>query len=491
MSGKHVSFFLFLLSSLLLTAGNLSADENGFRPIFDGKTLRGWDGDPGYWTVEEGAITGRTTAERPLSKNNFLVWRQGELDDFELKLKYRIFSGNSGIQYRSREVEKWVVAGYQADIEAGKKWTGALYDERGRGVLAERGQKVTIGADGKREIVRFADPAALLAAIKKEDWNEYTIIARGNHFIHKINGRVTAEVIDNQSDQAERSGILALQIHRGPPMKVQFKDIRLKRLKIRDKKKVVFVAGRPSHGRGAHEHNAGCLLLKHCLDKLPAAINAVYLNGWPKDPTAFDNADTIVLFVDGGGGHPMLRAKGAVETVRKCMARGVGLVLIHYSVEVPKKRLGREFLEWVGGYYETGYSTNPIWTADFTSIPEHPVTRGVRPFKLKDEWYFNIRFRPGMKGVTPLLKAVPPDKVRRTKAAREHPGRAEVVAWCVERSDGGRGFGFTGGHWHKNWGNDDFRKIVLNAILWTAHAEVPRGGVPSKVTPELLEKNLD
>ncbi len=485
----RISIFCLLL--LVSVNGGFSLDvEEGFKSIFNGKDLTGWDGDPRFWSVEDGAITGRTTEENPAKKNTFLIWNQGEVDDFELRLSYKIVNGNSGIQIRSQRMDGWMVGGYQADMESGDRWTGALYDEHGRGPLALRGQKTIIDEDGEKHTQQIADPDELLSSVNKEGWNTYSIVARGNHLIQIINGRVMSEVIDNQSSENERAGILALQIHTGPPMTVQFKNIRLKRFDLKNKKKVVMVAGKQSHGHGAHEHNAGVLLLKKCLDELPETINAAYLDGWPDDPTAFDNADTILQFSDGGGRNPMIQ-KDRLQKISKLMDEGTGLVIIHYAVEVPKDRGGPEFLKWIGGYYETGYSTNPHWKANFETIPEHPVTRGVEPFSMQDEWYYNMRFRPGMEGVIPLLKAVPPDNTRRTEAAQKHPGRAEIVAWCVERPDGGRGFGFTGGHFHKNWGNDDFRTIVLNAIYWTAHLEVPKGGVPSSISPEFLKKNLD
>ncbi|MEW6237461.1 MAG: family 16 glycoside hydrolase [Candidatus Omnitrophota bacterium] len=480
---------IFIVLPLFIGAVSACAVDYGFNSIFNGKDLSGWDGDPQFWTVEDGAITGRTTADNPAKENTFIFWRQGELDDFELHLSFRLINGNSGIQIRSRELEKWKAAGYQADMESSGGWMGALYDEHGRGPLATRGQKTVINEKGEKQPEQVSDPAELLAAVKKDDWNEYDVIAQGPHLIQKINGRVMSEVIDNDA-KSVRSGKLALQIHVGPPMTVQFKDIRLKRLPLQDKKKIVLVAGKQSHGHGEHEHNAGVLLLKSCLDQLPSTINANYHDGWPSDPTAFDNADSIMIFMDGGGGHPMIRGDG-LRQIGERMKKGAGLAVIHYAVEVPSDRGGAEMLNWIGGYYETGVSTNPIWTADFKSLPDHPVARGVKPFALRDEWYFNIHFRPDKKCVVPLLKAVPPDSIRGTEAAKAHPGREEVVSWCVEQPDGGRGFGFTGGHYHKNWGDDNFRKLVLNALYWTAHVEVPPDGVPSTVTPEQLGKNLD
>jgi type 1 glutamine amidotransferase len=477
------------VGSVTLTAK--AADEAGFKPIFNGRNLDGWDGNPKFWSVKDGAIVGQTTADNPTKGNTFLIWRQAPVDDFVLRLKYKINGGNSGIQYRSREVDKWVVAGYQGDFEAGDMFSGILYEERARGILATRGQKVTIGEDGKKQAEQVTDAKELQKYIKKDDWNDYEITAQGNHLIHKINGHVTAEVIDNEKSKRAESGILALQLHAGPPMTVEFKDIRLKRTRLADgRKKIVMVAGRPSHGAGAHEFNAGTRLLEKCLDGTPGVVAASYYNGWPADPTAFDNADTILLYMDGGSGHPVIQRNRLAE-INELMKRGVGLCCAHYAVEVPKEKGGPDLTEWIGGYYETGYSINPHWDAKFAALPEHPVTRGVEPFTINDEWYYNIRFPESGERVKPLLVATPPDATRRTEAAKSHPGREEIVAWAVERPDGGRGFGFTGGHNHVNWGNDQFRKLILNALLWTAKADVPPDGVKSSVTAEELQAGLD
>ena len=465
-------------------------DETGFKSIFNGRDLAGWDGDERFWSVRDGLLTGQTTAQNPTKGNTFLIWRLGELDDFELRLSYRIVGGNSGIQYRSKDLGHWVVGGYQGDFEAGQTYSGILYEERGRGILAQRGQRVVVDSAGKKQVAgSVGDAAEIQAAIKSEDWNDYAIVARGNHLVHKINGRVTADVTDEQVEKRARSGILALQLHAGPPMRVQFKNIRLKRLPVEGAKKIVMVAGTPSHGPKQHEFNAGVLLLKKCLDPLPQVVAAAYLNGWPKDPSAFDNADAILLYMDGGGGHPLIKER-RVEEIGRLMKRGVGLACAHYAVEIPKDKGGPELLDWIGGYYEREYSINPHWTADFRSLPEHPITRGVKRFAINDEWYFNMRFPEG-RHPTSILEATPPDKIRGTPAAKAYPGRSEIVAWAVERADGGRGFGFTGGHNHVNWGNEQFRKLFLNALVWTAKIEVPSDGVTSSLEAAELEKNLD
>ena len=268
-----------------------------------------------------------------------------------------------------------------------------------------------------------------------------------------------------------------------------------------DTKKVVFIAGRPSHGQGEHEHRAGCLLLKSCLDKVPGITSEVYSNGWPDNPgAAFAGAATIVVYGDGGSGHPLLQEE-RLQTIGELMNKGIGLVCIHYAVEPTKEKGEKEFLEWTGGAFEINWSVNPTWNAEYKQFPSHPITRGVKPFTIHDEWYFHMRFRDGMKGVTPILTAIAPESTmsRRDGTHEGNPAVREAVksgepqhmAWACERADGGRGFGWTGAHFHKNWGNDNFRKLVLNAILWTAKADVPADGVQSEVTPEQLKQNLD
>ncbi|HVY68297.1 MAG TPA: ThuA domain-containing protein [Verrucomicrobiae bacterium] len=267
-----------------------------------------------------------------------------------------------------------------------------------------------------------------------------------------------------------------------------------------DKKKIVFLAGTPSHGPREHEFNAGCLLLQKCLANQPGMEVVVNLNGWPKDEHIFDGAAAVFIYCDGGDGHLAIQGDH-LQKLGALMKKGVGLGCAHYGVEVPKDKGGPEFLAWTGGYFEAYWSVNPTWTANYTELPKHPITRGVHPFSIHDEWYFHMRFPVGMKGVTPILVAIAPESTmdRPDDAHAGNPAvRAEVknhvpqvMMWATERPDGGRGFGFTGGHYHKNWANDDFRKLVLNAILWSAKVPVPENGVASTVTPEDLKQNLD
>lgn len=263
---------------------------------------------------------------------------------------------------------------------------------------------------------------------------------------------------------------------------------------------IVFIAGRPSHGPMEHEHRAGCLLLQKCLTGFQGVTTQVFTNGWPADDHALDSASAIVIYSDGGGGHPALQGDH-LRRIDGLMKKGVGFGCLHYAVEPTREKGEKEFIDWMGGCFSVHYSVNPHWNANFSQLPKHPITRGVDPFATLDEWYFNMRFRPGMDHVTPILTAVPPAKTM-DRTDGTHSGNPDVrkkvaagepthVAWAAERDGGGRGFGFTGGHFHKGWANDNQRKLVLNAILWIAHVEVPTSGVESKVTPADLLLNLD
>ena len=231
-----ITRLLSVVAAFVCGVAVFAAEEEGFKPLFNGKDLKGWDGNPKFWSVKDGAILGQTTADNPTKGNTFLIWKDGNVDDFVLRFSYRIKNGNSGVQYRSKSFDNWVVKGYQGDFEAGKTYSGILYEEGGRGILAQRGEKVTIDENGKKNAEKVGDSAALQAGIKNEDWNEYEVTAQGFHFIHKINGKVTAEVIDNESAKRAASGILALQLHAGPPMTVEIKDIRIKRTALGSKK---------------------------------------------------------------------------------------------------------------------------------------------------------------------------------------------------------------------------------------------------------------
>ena len=512
-----------------------SAQDDGWVSIFDGKTLDKWDGNPEFWSVEDGCITGTTTKDKPTKGNTFIIWRGGETTDFELTLDYKIVGGNSGIQYRSFEVpdNKWVIGGYQGDFEAGDTYSGILYGERFRGILCNRGQKTVLKkTDGKFavEVVgSVGDTKEIQAKIKKEDWNSYQIIAKGFHFQHFINNVPTADCTDEDADQRREKGVLALQLHAGPPMKVQFKNIRIKQAAAKKtaavvpaaakttlvsnvvlqtesaakKKQVLLLAGNPSHGFGAHDHLSGCSLLAKLINEsgLPveATVHSLKNSGWPK-PEAIAAANSILIYSDGGGGHPF---NGHIDELAARTAKGTGIVCIHYGVETVIGKPGQAFMDWTGGYFEPNYSVNPHWTASYTKFPEHAISSGVKPFKTNDEWYYHMRFREKMEGVTAILTDMPP-KESLSRGDGPHSGNPHVraavlereeaqhMAWATQRADGGRGFGCSGGHVHWNWGNDQFRKLILNAIVWSAGVDVPKDGVPAgKVTVDDLLQNHD
>jgi len=239
------------------------------------------------------------------------------------------------------------------------------------------------------------------------------------------------------------------------------------------------------------------LLAKAINENMPNVLATVYQNGWPTDPTAFDNADAIAIYCDGGKRHVVIPH---LKEVDKLMKKGIGMACLHYGVEVPKGEAGNALLDWTGGYFEMHWSVNPHWRAEFKQIPNHPINRGVKPFSIDDEWYYHMRFPENMKNVTPILTTVPPASTLERKDGahsgnphvRAKAGQPQHLAWAIERPDGGRGFGFTGGHWQQNWAHNDFRQVVLNALVWITGAEVPAAGVPSKTpTIEELEANAD
>ncbi len=251
----------------------------------------------------------------------------------------------------------------------------------------------------------------------------------------------------------------------------------------------------------SHEHRAGNMILAKRLNQSGLDVEAVVLNdiGYPKDPSVLEDAATIVIFCTGHGGHvlnPVLKSFDAL------MKRGVGVVMIHWATEAVSGEPGDYFLEWMGGFCDLNWSVNPHWTAKFDTFPDHPIANGVVPFEVNDEWYYHMRFVPGLKNVTPILSDLPGPKtlVRKDGPRSGNPhvrkavanGESQHVAWAYERPEGGRGFGWTGGHVHKNWQHDMYRKVMLNAILWTAKVEVPEEGLDSaSVSDEEIHLNLD
>lgn len=276
-------------------------------------------------------------------------------------------------------------------------------------------------------------------------------------------------------------------------------------------KRIVLIAGKPSHPKGMHEFRAGSMLLQKALSGVKGVTVDVYTNGWPTktvdgvvvdDNALLDNADAVLIYADGGKGHPAIQ-RDHMKVLDALAAKGVGLGFAHYGVEVPAGPPGEAMQRWIGGYYETNFSVNPMWKPAFDTLPNHPVTRGVRPFATHDEWYFNMRWTPDAGAKTrliPILTSKPSDEVRKgpyVSPAGPYPhiiadsGKVETMMWVYERSDGGRSFGFTGGHTHATWGDADQRKVVLNALLWIAKVDVPARGVEDTITAADLTVNLD
>jgi len=258
-------------------------------------------------------------------------------------------------------------------------------------------------------------------------------------------------------------------------------------------KQIVFVHGKASHGYGGHAYGPAFRMLARILNENVPAVHAVVVRD-DGDLSLLETADAIVLGSDGGR---LVKSLG--DRLEPLMKKGVGLACIHYTVDPADPKAIQRLIAWIGGAYERHWSVNPHWEAEFKTFPDHPVARGLKPFKAQDEWYYHMRFAKDMKGVTPILSAVPPESTRQrpfgphsgNPHVRARSGMPEVVAWVYERPGGGRGFGFTGMHTHWTWAQDSYRKSVLNALVWIAGAEVPAGGVPSKTpTLEQLEADL-
>lgn len=272
-------------------------------------------------------------------------------------------------------------------------------------------------------------------------------------------------------------------------------------LSAEEKAKIVFISGSPSHGRMHHEHRAGNMILAEALNQSGLDVEAELVPhyGYPKDKSILKDAATVVIFCTGHRGHVL---NPNLDEFDVLMKSGTGVVMIHWATEAQKGKPGEKFLEWMGGFCDLNWSVNPHWTANFKEFPDHPIANGVKPFAINDEWYYHMRFVPEMKGVTPILSDLPPpESLRRPDGERSgNPtvrkavanGEKQHVAWAYQRPEGGRGFGFTGAHNHVSWQDENFRKVVLNAILWTANVDVPEGGCPSPAVGEgRIKENLD
>jgi hypothetical protein len=251
--------------------------------------------------------------------------------------------------------------------------------------------------------------------------------------------------------------------------------------------KIVLVAGLPTKKPGEHEYFAGCAVLQQLLKQTPGVFPVLARDGWPTNPKTFENARAVVFFLEGGGNQALLKGDHPTELQRLADA-GVGFVNLHSAIDYPKD-FGERARSWLGGCYEPQFSKRAHWIGDFSTFPEHAITRGVRPFKINDGWLTNSRFVAGMKGVTPLLRTAPPPKEPTTD--NKPLGDDTIVSWAYDRPNGGRAFAFSGGHLHSNFTEEGYRRFLVNGILWSAKVDVPERGAPVNLDPEDLKKNLD
>lgn len=227
MRSSYHAGLTIILCLTVVPAFAAPADEAGFVPMFNGTDLSGWVGKEGGWWVEDGAITSESTPEKPCLKHHYLFWETAQPADFILRFRYKLTGGNSGVQIRSEKRPDYDAWGYQADMEAGDQWTGCLF-QHDREAVVKRGYKAVIAEDGTRQDTQFADPDKLQEAVNKGGWNDYEVTAIGPRITLRINGQLMCEVEDRDAEMARDAGYIALQMHPGPPMKVQFKDMRIK-----------------------------------------------------------------------------------------------------------------------------------------------------------------------------------------------------------------------------------------------------------------------
>ena len=262
------------------------------------------------------------------------------------------------------------------------------------------------------------------------------------------------------------------------------------------KSKILFLAGQPSHGWNQHEYVAGSQVLADCLNQSGLPVSAEMSEGWPSFSEKLSNLAAIVIYTDGEALHV---AKGQTDTLRKLHQSGTGIVVLHYALEGADAEMNRFYIESIGGFFEVGWSVNPHWTLENAHLSDHPTSSGVQTFLTEDEWYFHMRFRENMNGVTPVLSTHPTDAVLGRDGPRSgnpdlrealKAGEAQHLAWAAENPGAGRGVALTGGNFHHNWSNDDFRKLVLNGIVWAAGLDLPDHGVPSRVSGLIRYKTI-
>lgn len=285
---------------------------------------------------------------------------------------------------------------------------------------------------------------------------------------------VLAMVLAGRLALPSEAGKTTPKLPKGITLEEQPKDAKLA--------KIVFIAGSNFYKPGEHEYIGGCAVLMDLVRQTPGVFPVLALD-WPKNPETFKNAKAVVFFLDGGAKHPALKGGKLVQTI-KLAEDGAGLVMLHQGVDIDKD-FGDRMQEWMGAVWEKGYSQRAHWVSEFKDFPTHPITRGVKPFKIDDGWLYKLRFADKMKGVTPLLRTINP------KTPNAKLDDTAIVSWAFEREGGGRSFGFTGGHLHASLAEEGYRRFLVNGILWSAKVEIPAAGAPVALTPADLKRYLE
>lgn len=451
------SVLLFVFSLQLLGADGLSTN---FSPLFDGKTLQGWKvtdfAGGGEVLVRDGVIS----LDAGVALTGVTYTNPFPTMDYELVVEARKVTGQdffAALTFPYKDSHATFVQG---------GWGGSLV-----------GLSSIDGADASE------NETSTFREFKEGEWHKFRVRVNSDRIQCWIDDDRVVNVITTDRKISMRSGEIELSIPLGIANFRTAGEVR----KIEARKlapgepaiptrKVVLIAGKKSHGPGEHDYEKGLRLLQEKLDsrKVEGVRTELQTNGWPADPKTLDDAATIVLYTDGADhneqDHPLL-VGDRLSQLSKAMERGAGLVAIHYSVFVPKARGGDKFVEWIGGHFD--YESGPpprkwastIETKEFqvySLTPSHPVAAGVRDFTVREEYYLNLRFAEGMQSWRPILSL-----------SKDRTDKSKVVAWVIERPNGGRGFGYTGGHFDVNWEKDSVRNMLINAILWTAQAEVP------------------
>ncbi|MBU6398876.1 MAG: DUF1080 domain-containing protein [Verrucomicrobia bacterium] len=456
---------LGLAAGTWLRAAGPAEAGAGWQSLFDGKTLTGWKetdfAGHGEVTIEDGQLILHMGAT--LTGVN---WTNATpTDNYEVALDAKKLDGSDflcGLTFPVRDSFCTFIVG---------GWGGGVV-----------GFSSLDGMDAsENETTKYMN-------FDTGRWYHLRVRVRPERLQAWVDGQMVADVVTRGRRISLRYGEIELSKPFGLATyqtTAAMRNLQLRTLPSEKVKTVAFIAGAKSHGPGEHEYEKGLRLLERCLETAAnvTGIQArLYTNGWPADPRALEDADTIVLYCDGADRNeqadPLLHDK-RVAILERLMRRGVGLVALHYALIVPRDKLGAQFLDWLGGYFEYTAGASPEhWFSKYQirdyslrpAAPGHPVLRGIHPFQLHEEFYYHLRFRENDPRWTPILTF-----------GTEPKDPTAVVAWAVERADGGRGFGYSGGHFLVNLEKESVRRLLLNAILWTAKADVPMDGVRSSL----------